>query len=452
MACPLAIAMTEEEEDAIREANLDFVNRWHATNAAMAETAGHLHALPRVLVNTSNKTVAFYAEATGIGERDPIEFLLIGEQSGNAYEAIAVALANPKDIDDGLQMIGLPKGRSTNPSRTQFWPKGERVIMTFDGERAEIFLQDTRSGKTLPTRGLVYTGSQQGFTQAGDPIIAAQIRAPFAIAANYNEPDAILDVPWQAPQTAVYQHQGHNPELLMKGGKLIKVEITPEYTDGKRRVQDINLTLLQDNEISPGLAGARFTLENITGGKHLLQDAALDHLTAVFADMIAGGYDPFVELHFSDAVPLKTVREVASMLRAVDSENGIRIEAPPEGTLFYQAFTPNETFRERSERFIHPWEFHLDEETNAFLVRIDEHWTRGEPKPSITTTNIPVSNVEEMLDVLSTQRTEIKGIYVFAPGSKSIGALMEWLRPALPTHPHIHVYLQPPPQSLKRPL
>ncbi len=433
-----------DDEDAIRAANIAFVNQWHAANVAAAESAPHLHILPRVQVDMEARTVSFYAEATGIGARDPIEFFLIGEESGNAYEAVAVALAAPADIDKGIALLGLPKGRGANPAQMQFWPKGERVIMTFDGLRAESFLLDSRTGQPLPTRGLVYTSSQHGRTEDGEPVIAAQVRPPFAIAANYNEPDAILDVPWQAPQTAVYQHQAHNPERLMKGGERILVVMTPEYADGRRRVQDLRLMLSQAEDSRPGLAGARFSLDNRTAGVILLENAAIDRLTATFADLVTNGQDPFVEVHISDNVPLKTAREVATVLRTIDSENGIRIEPPPPGTLFYQAFTPNEAFRDRADRYMQPWELHLDQAGAAVLTRIDEHWKRGEPKPDITTEDIPVAHAQALVAVLTTQNTDVRGIYVFAPPALTVGRMMEQLRPALSTHPHVHVYLHRP--------
>jgi hypothetical protein len=449
LVCQSLPAADEEE---IRTANLEVAAQWHAANTRAAETAPHLTVLPRVLVDTTAKTVSFYAEATGIAVSEPVEFFLIGEKSGNAYEALAVALAEPGDIAAGLRLLGLPEGRSANPEATRFWPKGERVIMTFNGRRAEELLLDARTGKPLPSRGLVYTGSQRIPSEKGStPELAAQVRPPFAIASNYNEPDSILDVPWQAPQSAVYSHQAQNPEFLFPAGERILVVITPKFNDGQRRVQDLRLTLSAASPDADGLAGARFRLENITTEAVALQDVAIDRLTAAFAGMIAEGKDLFVQLQIAGETPLQVVRDTAAVLRAIDTENGIRMEPPPEGSLYYQAFTPNEQFRERANRFMHPWELHLDVAGGAVLTRIDEHWKQGEPKPDITTEDIPITEAQTLESVLNSQKQDVRGIYVFAPPSLTHGSLITLLKPVLATHPHIHVYLQPAPGPTMRP-
>jgi len=434
-----------EDPDTIRTANLEFVNQWHASNVEAAAKSPSLAVLPRVLADTAAGTVSFYAEATGIAIREPVEFFLIGEESGNAYEAVAVALAAPEQIAAAIRLLGLPEGRSTRPDEMRFWPKGERVIMTFNGRRAEELLLDSRTGKPLPSRGLVYTGSRRIPAEDGKTTaLAAQVRPPFAIAANYNEPDSLLDVPWQAPQSAVYSHQARNPEFQFAAGERLLVEIRPEYRDGKRRVQDLRLTLSAAVPPADGLAGARFRLENVTAGTVVLEDAALDALTAAFAGMIDDGRDPFVELHIHGGTPLQIVRDVAAVLRTIDTENGIRIEPPPSGSLYYQAFTPNEQFRKREDRYLHPWELHLQSDGSAVLTRIDEHWTRGEPKPEITTEDIPVPDAQALVSVLTSQNKDVRGIYVFAPPSLTVGHLMSLLQPVLTTHPHVHVYLQEP--------
>jgi hypothetical protein len=440
------------DPEEIRTANLEAAAQWHAANAKAAETATNLTVLPRVLVDRTARTVSFYAEATGIAVQEPVEFFLIGEKSGNAYESLGVALAEPEDIATGLRLLGLPDGRSTDPDAAQFWPKGERVIMTFNGRRAEELLLDARTGKPLPSRGLVYTGSQRVPSESGStPELAAQVRPPFAIASNYNEPDSILDVPWQAPQSAVYSHQAQNPEFLLTAGERIRVVITPKFTDGERHVQDLKLTLSAASPDASGLGGARFSLENLTTGTVTLQDAAIDRLTAAFAGMIAEGKDLFVQLHIAGETPLQVVRDTAAVLRTIDTENGIRMEPPPEGSLYYQAFTPNEQFRERANRFMHPWELHLDADGGAVLTRIDEHWKQGEPKPDITTEDIPITGAQPLASVLKSQKTDVRGIYVFAPPTLTHGSLITLLKPVLATHPHIHVYLQPAPDPTRRP-
>ena len=169
---------------------------------------------------------------------ETVEFFLIAENSGNDYEALAIALAEPVDIYDAMLFIGMPLGRGMNPKKLQFWPKGERVFMTLDGRRIESFMVDSETKKTLDALGLVFIGSQLVPAESGDapPALAAQMRSPHAIAANYNESDALFDVPYSAPQTAVYSKQTLNPELIFPKGKRIRVVIEPEYKHDKPKL------------------------------------------------------------------------------------------------------------------------------------------------------------------------------------------------------------------------
>lgn len=433
----------------IRATNQAFVAAWHAANVEAAADAPHLHALPRVLVDLEKHTVSFYAEATGNAPREPVEFFLIGEESGNAYEAIAVALADPGQINRGIRMLGLPPGQSTNPAATRFWPKGERVIMTFNGIRGEHLIRDSRTGKPLAASGFVYTGSSMVPDEdGGSTVLAAQTRPPYAIASNYNEPDSLLDVPWQAPQTAVYSYQVLNTDFLFKPGERILVVISPEYPDGKRRVQDLGLIIgarTSADGDSPTMADARFGVTNRTTGSNLLENAAIDQLMAGFTTMIDDGHDPFVEVTIQPETPLGLIRQTVAVLKTIDTEKGIRVEPPAPGELYYQAFIPNEQFRHRRDRYIQPWELHLDATGTGVLTRIDEHWTRGELKPALTTTNIAINSAEALHQTLTTQKPDVLGVYVFAPPALTYQQLMQMVRPILPTHPHIHVYLEEKP-------
>lgn len=431
-----------------RTANLEFVKNWHADNLNKAEASAELQVLPGILINKTERTVSFYAEATGLGPKEPVEFFLIAQESGNAYESIAVALAAPVDIAAALRIIGLPEGRSTNPAEMQFWPKGERVFMTLNNRRAEELILNSRTGETLPSSGFVFTGSRWvPSTENGEapPQLAAQIRHPFAIAANYNEPDALLDVPWQAPQTAVYSFQMQSPSSRFELGERLLITMTPEYKDGRKRVQD--LLLMLGAAVTPGqdvpLARAEFTLSQATNDI-LLKKATLDVLLATFSDIVTAGRDPFVQVCIDPDVPLVIAHDTAAVLNKIDSVKGIRVEPPPAGELYYQAFIPNEAFRERKDRYIQPWELHIKSDNDAILTRIDENWTQDDPKPQLSTVDIPITSADALTEVLRTQNTEVRGIYVYAPPTLTYGSLMRLIRPAMKTHPNIYVYLQNP--------
>lgn len=435
----------DSEWKKMRAKNLDYVQQWHEQNIKEANDADHLEVLPNLLIDHKASTVTFYGEATGLDVNEAIEFFLINTNSGHYYEALAWSFAEPKHINEALKKLGLPRGRSSDIRNIHFWPKGERVIMTMNGHRAESLIMNAQTGLALPSKGLVYTGSQwiERPTPQGSAL-AAQVREPHSIAANYNEPDSILDVPWQAPQSAVYTHQAQNPDIMFKKGQRILIRMTPEYKDGRRRVQDLELTV-HSTETAASLGDLRFDVVNQTRkGTQTLTNATLDRLTEYFSNKVESGQDPFVCLRLSDGVTLGLAKDFATLLDSIDNESGIRMEGPTEGQFFYRAYLPNEKNRHRDDRFMHPWELHFDEEGKATLIRIDEHWVQGEPKPDITTEKMPVTGADDILSIVQTQNPDVRGIFVFAPPTLTFGDLMGFLRPVLPTHPHVHIYLNPP--------
>ena len=70
---------------------------------------------PGVIARREPPQVEIWAEATGLTENEPVEFILIAPKSGHDYEAIAVAHALPSDIHEALEFIGLPAGAPFNP-------------------------------------------------------------------------------------------------------------------------------------------------------------------------------------------------------------------------------------------------------------------------------------------------------------------------------------------------
>ena len=207
--------------------------------------------LPGLVADRTAREIRLHAEATGIDHEGVVEFFLIGENSSHAYEAIAVAFAEPGDVHRGLRFIGMTPGRPAHPARLQFWPKGERVSLAFKGKyeefpiRAEELMIDTQTGKTLAAAGFVFTGAT-GFEpgeKPGTEIYAANRHDPMSIAANYNERYSVLDIPRRAPQSKLYERQVINKAHAFEPGEFLEVVITPERTNGPPRVVDFLLTV-----------------------------------------------------------------------------------------------------------------------------------------------------------------------------------------------------------------
>jgi len=436
------------DEDAIRATNLERNAAWFADIQAATATNTHWQTLPRILIDTRSPAVIFQAEATGLSPGEIVEFFLIGERSGNAYEAIAVAFAEPGDIAAAIESMGLPRGQHPDPAGLRFWPQGERVHLYFDQHHAADLMLDERTGQPAPREGFVFTASHTTLVK-GTPELSAQVEPPFAIAANYNEPRTILDVPFQAPQSAVYSYQVQNPALHFAPGQLLTVRIVPERTDGSRRVRTMRLQVSSTASPSPHPSlGLRFSLiATAAPPQTLLEKEPLDRLLAQIAQMVSDRKDPFVEVHYDPDLSLLQAHRMAKLLETMESSNGIRILPPPPETLFYRAFNPNEQQRDRTDRITHPWELHLSQGKPPVLIEITETWTRGELRPAITTSEIPVPDITRLASIMHARRPDLHAVFVYAPRQMTVGALMTVIRHFQETHPLIHVFMTPPPHG-----
>lgn len=442
-----------------RHDNLAAVAAWDATNQQKANSDPHRwQTLPGILIDLSERTIHFKAEAIKLDAKSIIEFFLIGTRSGHAYEAMAYALAEPEHIAAAIEQLGIPRGRPVDYPKLRFWPEGERVFLSFNDRPVESLLLDARSGKPLAQEGLVYTGSLD-IQQPDATGLAAQVVSPFSIAANYNEPRSLLDVPRQAPQSAVYSSLLLSPDFPFHEGQLIEVTIKPEYPITKRRVQKFSV-----------LAELPATINASSHTPFIFSIAPLDptapaqliphrsqvtptELLEMLREWINEGYDPFIQLKFADQLPVAQARQATQLLRRLETDQGIRLLPPPPNAIYHQAFTPNEAVRDREARFAHPWEIRYQADNQWTLIQIDESWQQGELKPEYTTTPIAVTNgFAEMVPFMLETRPSVRGIFIYVPAKMEYRVLRDTLAPLLPTHPQIHVYLnrlgQTPDQTL----
>ncbi len=403
---------------------------------------------PGLIANRKTRQVEFFAEATGIRPDEILEFFLIGEKSGNDYEALAIALTEPIHIYDAMVFIGMTPGRGVDSAKLQFWPKGERIHMTIDSHRAESLIIDSETGAPLVSDGFIFIGSK--FISSEPPedatTLAAQTRSPYAIAANYNEAEALFDVPYSAPQTAVYSKQMLNPEYQFQKGARLSVMIEPEYKNGKQRVQELELVVERGTNAAPALINAKLTLKT-SGDSNSTTVYALPTLLAQLSAIVDAGHDPFVTLRFGDEVTIGQLHDLAQLLGAIDSEKGIRIEPPVPGQLYYKAFTPNEDYRDREARFLQPWELRLTPSPSGSVTgtvtEITEIWTQGEAKPKIETEDHAVTDPNSVYQLLTSRKPDVKVVLVYAPAILTHSQLMTYLEPARKTHPFVHVYVDP---------
>jgi hypothetical protein len=338
-----------------------------------------------------------------------------------------------------------------NGSALQFWPKGERVVVTFTCKdprkpfgpiRAETLFMDSRTGAPLPATGLVFTGSRGASSppaKTDETLYAADVEDPHSIAANYNEAVSVLDIPRQSPKGAAYDHLTVNPEYVLPKHALVTVTLEPQRKDGTNRVVDVTLT------VKPGAGKAPAFDLTVAGGGPRVANGSLNDVLREFAGLTGQGRDPFVTLAFDPALDLRTIRDTCTLLGSIETENGIRIEPPPAGQLYYKAFLPPEKFRDRANRLAQPWELHLARKDGALAVRltqVQEIWKQDELRPELKVSHADVPTPERLQSEIAARGPGLPVILVFAPPDLTFGDVFRFVGPMLKTHGTVHVYLQ----------
>lgn len=446
----------QENELPWRQTNLSFVAASLTHDRAAASNAPHLFVRRGLLADRNAHSVRLSAEATGI-EGKETEFFLISEQSGHDYEALAIAFAKPGDVRDALVFIGVPPGEPVDYGACRFWPKGERVRMTFRwtppsiaGEpvaprevAAETLIFDKARKAPLPAVGFVFTASRLVPEPQNDKQLAyaADLFDPHSIASDYNDPDTILDVPRQAHKNAVYGWQVPNPDYRFAKGQIVEVLLQPERTDGSRRVRSLSL------KAAPGEGTntpPRFSLSGLPSPA-LLETRDAGALLGAFQSCTNRQEDPFLTFTPDPRLPLEQVRLACALLEMAEDQGAVRLDPPPPGHLYYRAFLPEEKFRNRENWVVKPWELDLaltPTGVTGTVTTIVEKWDRAATEPSLEIKTYPAPTPEALQAFLAAQKRETPVLVIHAPKSLAYGVLTRFAQAALPTHPTVWVFQQ----------
>lgn len=405
---------------------------------------------PGLIADRTNRTVRVSAESIALHKGDPVEFQLITTGSGKDYEAQAVAFASAADIHQALEFIGLKPGQCINPAALRFWPKGDRIRMTFRYAHpaslfrevlAEQLVIDTRTGKTLPETGFVFTGSERG-PAAGNgtgSVYSADAFSPGSIASLYNDPSTVMDVPRRASQNEVYTYQVPNPDLSLPPRALIEILLEPFYRDNTPHRFDYTLS------VAPGKDAELVYSLNDVAGNTVNTNCTMNGLLATFGRLTSPDRDVFVVFRPDDSLTLKPMPSLAQVLSSLDTERGIRLEAPPEGHLYFKAFLPNQSFRRREDRPAAAAELYLSPHGTAItgnLVFVETVWKGDDTPATFTETRTPVPSPDKLAAALAAQEFPPSVMLIFAPESLSYGALRTFVAPLLKRHMILYVFRQ----------
>jgi len=422
------------------------------TGISRCEAQSNLFIRPGLIADRTGRVVRIVAITTSLKANDPVEFPLITRESGKDYEALAISQASALDIHESLRFIGLEPGRGVDPSQLRFWPKGDRVKMVFHVAdtrsstgpivplRVEHLIQDTRTGKTLPETGFVFTGSE--WISAGDSptgkVYAADAFGPGSIASVYNEGYSVLDVPRIAPKHEVYTFQVPNPDHVLPTNQLVEITLEPFYRDTLPHRFDLSLLVTGDGT---NLAYTLLDSQNHTLNTNRSQNGVL----AALSRYSTADRDAFVTLTPDDAITLQDVQALAHFIDSLDNERGIRVEPPPQGHPYFRAFLPNEKFRKREDRFDKVAELRLgtgEGVTTGELILVESEWKGDDSTPVFHETRIPIPAPAAMEPALKTREDAPNVLLIFSPARLRYGTLRDFIAPALRQKMILYVFAE----------
>ena len=366
-----------------------------------------------------------------------------------------MSLATANHIDEALKFIGMKPGRNAYAKPMDFWPKGERVMISLKGAdgAADIPLENlvfdrrdgAAAGATLPVRGFVYCGSLPAAPDSARKetnALAADYDGPCSILSTYNEPTTLLDVPLKASQNEVYESFLANPATGVKVGDLVTIVLTPEARGESEGPRVVDLALALDGTAD----GPRCRLSKADGTEKV-HDADVAVVLKTLASM-ADRFDQFVTLDWGDGLTFGDAAELARQLEEAESENGIRIEAPREGQPYYRAFLPNTEWLDRAKRPTQALELRFakgaDGALAATIVSIAEIWPDDGStlSPELKATDIPVPSAEALPALVAETGNEIPALLVYAPASMTLGEALPFVRAVQATRPNVYFFVQ----------
>lgn len=414
--------------------------------------------LPHARADRAAREVRIEARATGIEGRTQAEFFLIATNSGHDYEAVAVSLARPSDVHRALEFIGLQPGRPIDPKALRFWPRGERVIAEFEwregGEtsgpprrtRMEETLLDLRTGRPLPADGLVFVGSARvpAPDGTGTVVYAADEIEPHSIASAFNLETTVLDIPRRGSQSALYDYQIVNPDLVWTAATPLTVVLRPEPRPaGDSRIVDLDLTV---RPAADGSTSDPF-LTRLTRQPDgtAVADGTPSAVQAAIESTAARDHDVHLTIRLNDTLALSHLRAVGEWLAAVAEHPNVRVEPPPQGQLYYRALAPDPALRDRAERPSQPWELRLqpsqkDGGWKAVLSRVEPGRDILTDAPTFVSMDFEADTPAALRARLDEHGPGLRVIVVYAPGRMSFGDMMKFVAPLTATHPVIHVF------------
>jgi len=408
---------------------------------------------PGVHADKTARTVTVLAESTGLNANTIIEFPLASIVSNHDYEALALMLGKPTHLAEAVEWLGVPRGVPPSRRAARFWAKGERMSVTIarfatpnDAKPLGEWLVNAEDKSPAFTGHFVYTGSVWE-----NDACAADGEVPGSVISTFNETRSLFDVPVRADKGAVYGHFVNTDKL--EKGELLVFTFKPEFKPKFTRVETMPILAKPIHETITPKKLAQLCFDAKSDDENFqfkFNGTAIEVLIKCFEDLTKFK-DLFIQWTLDDRITVQAAAELASIITMIEGNNGIRVDEPPAGQLYYRAFLPNPEWIPREERLTQPYELHLvrndDGTWKRTFTSIEEDWTAPDKiTPDLTVTHHPLGDDWEtaLLKIIAETDKENyrSALFVFTPPDTPLGAFMPVVRLLQKRLPEAHVFGQ----------
>ena len=346
-----------------------------------ASVAAVLAAAP--IVDAARHSVTFNVKTTGLREVDKVEFLFVGPDSDNDYEALFETEDSIADLVSALDRAGIPRGRDFDSRNCRFWPVGEFLAIE------PALTNFMKNVDNAPFPSIVYSGGRRD--SSGVP--EAHTNSPCAFFALYNCPQSILQFDASLDQSPTYGR--FVPTCDTKEGERHTFTLT---WNGRTSVKPFDL------KVEPGTFGERL---------RALKDGSFDSELDVLPD-------------FSKDLSLKEAVVAATAMTMIDSSR-VKMNGFKDGQFFYRAFVPMEKWRDRKERLAQPPEIHFSTNGTFVVTEIIEDWSDEKSiDPKLIVKDHPASSPEEAARIAKPIAEKTYTAFFYAPEDTKLEKLYEF--------------------------
>ena len=334
--------------------------------------AAALAATSPVSYNAEEHSVTFTATAVGMPTSAQIEFLFAGKDSDHDYETLFLTDADVGEIAKAFEKAGIPTGKPIDAASARLWPVGDELEMT---PAFDTLIKETFGEPLVP---ISYTGGKRDASGIPD----ASTNMPLAVFALYSMPQSLIQFDDALDQSATYGRfrpaaeftKGERRAFTFKWkGKSLNKPVTPVFEPGK---------------LPEAFAALKKTAE---------EGPELD-VTPAFSG----------ELALSEAIT------AANALSVLDSRK-VKMNGYKEGELFFQAYLPKESWRDRTQRLCQPPEVHMKADGSCVVTEILEDWSgEGTLDPKLTIVEHPFKSDAEAAAKIGELSEKTQTVLVYA--------------------------------------